>query len=186
MSQKPVESDKRTRVDRMLDHVKNNRVIAVLLVFGIGLAALASFTESVKKLVDVVPRIAKPHITGEWRSDPIDLYDSGPQVLVLHFKEVVGGQLTGSVKFLGADGKASSREHGILDGKLEGSRVSFSFDGGFKGRDSSGEYSVIVMESLTGEISKDQIRFVYRRDGSPTKQIILKRVAQAAGSNDGR
>ena len=41
MSHKPVESDKRTRVDRMLDHIKNNPVTP-----GIGLAALASFTES--------------------------------------------------------------------------------------------------------------------------------------------
>jgi len=53
-------------VDRFLNRVKNNRVTAVLIVIGVGLAALSSFTESLKKLSDALPTFSHAKVDGEW------------------------------------------------------------------------------------------------------------------------
>ena len=59
----------KTRVDRVLDRLKNNRIVAILVVIGIIVIALGSFADSVKKLLPdsfswSVPSRAKPAALG--------------------------------------------------------------------------------------------------------------------------
>ncbi len=48
-----------------------------------------------------------------------------------------------------------------LKGKLDGSSLAVSFYQGAKGRDSSGNYTVELAETLYGQIGEDEIKLQY-------------------------
>ena len=179
MTKKPVAQDNRTLVDRGLDRVKNNRFAAAIIIIGICLAAIASFTESLSKLSEVLPILSKPEIEGEWKSEPIDLYGAGPQVMILKFTEAVGGRLVGNVRFFDLEGNARTPELDVLEGKREGNTLTFSFDGGARTYSPSGPL-VPLRESVYGEVSDNEIQFVYQREGHGAVSFASRRKAQGS------
>lgn len=178
MRQTSPPQDKRTLVDRFFDRVKNNRIVATIIVIGVCLMALASFTDSMKKLYMALPTLSKIEMSGEWKSIPIDLYGAGPQTMVLQIKEMVGNHLSGSLRFYDIQGRPVTPDLNILQGRRDGSKLTFSFDGGIRRTRDSGEtYDVPVAETMYGEIASDEINFVYERDGDITVSFSAHKVA---------
>jgi Tol biopolymer transport system component len=169
MNHKPAKSDKRTRVDRMLDRVKNNPVIAVLLVFGIGLAALASFTDSIKKLLDVVPQITPlriANVTGAWMSVRPDPITTVKTILVFDFK-VDGGKLVGTIHH--------GYQQALLNGKIEGDTITFDVDQEWE----IGGKITVERQAYRGKVVGDKIQFVRTIAGSsPFEFTAVRRVPQ--------
>lgn len=56
-------------VDRFLARLKNNPVVAVLILLGLGVISLASFTDALTKLLSALPEIRHTVVTGEWQSE---------------------------------------------------------------------------------------------------------------------
>lgn len=178
MRQTSPSQDKRTLVDRFFDRVKNNRIVATIIVIGVCLMALASFTDSMKKLYMALPTLSKIEMSGEWKSIPIDLYGAGPQTMVLQIKEMVGNHLSGSLRFYDIQGRPVTPDLNILQGRRDGSKLTFSFDGGIRRTRDSGEtYDVPVAETMYGEVASDEINFVYERDGDITVSFSAHKVA---------
>ena len=92
-------ADSRTLVDQFLDRIKNNRVAAVVIIVCIGVGALASLTDSTRKLSEALSSLYKPELAGEWTSDTAAFYPVGPEVMRLRLLETAGGQVLGSVRF---------------------------------------------------------------------------------------
>ena len=67
-------ADSRTLVDQFLDRIKNNRVAAVVIIVCIGVGALASLTDSTRKLSEALSSFSKPGLAGEWTSDTAAFY----------------------------------------------------------------------------------------------------------------
>ena len=157
--------DQRTRVDRMLDAIKNNRIAAVVVIVCIGLAALANLTDTLKKLAPLLPGPAKIALDGEWRSEPFDSGDSNPQLLGLRVKEIADGRLAGTLRFYDVAGQALSPEFDVLAGKRTSNHVAFSFDGGLKRAGAAGAPWVPIAQSFSGELSATGLQLVYEREG---------------------
>ncbi len=172
------EADKRTLVDRFFERVKNNRVAAVLIVGAIVIGALASLADSTRKLVDLLPSFGAAHVAGEWKSLPTEFYPVGPEYLRLNLQEAVGGQVLGSVAFSGTDSGYDGgvpREFEILDGKLDGKKLTMYFDNGTPPR-----------KQISGEVAGKELHLVFLRDGHSGVPFTASRVAQAGQLLDAR
>jgi hypothetical protein len=157
--------DKRTLVDRTLDRIKNNRAAAAVIIVCIGLAALASLTDSLKKLYTLVPAPSNVSIDGKWKSEPFELYGSSLQTVVLEVREIAEGRLAGVIRFYDSRENPTSPEYEILQGKRESTKITFSFVGDLKRTPLSGGPMVAVAESISGEVSHSDLKLVYERDG---------------------
>ena len=182
MRKTPPPIDNRTLVDRFFDRVKNNRIAATIVVIGVCMMAFASFTDSMKKLYTSLPALSKIEVEGEWKSEPIDLYGAGPQTMILKLKEVAGGRLTGSLRFYNLQGRPATPDLDVLQGKRDGNKLMFSFDGGVRRTHDAGSTYVPVSETLYGEASSDGINFVYEREAHAAVPFSTRRVASAPGA----
>jgi hypothetical protein len=180
MRNAPPPQDKRTLVDRFFDRLKNNRIAATVVVIGICLMGLASFTDSLKKLYTTLPSLSKFEVTGEWKSEPMDFYGAGPQTITLKLKEVAGGRLTGSLRFYNPQGRPVTPALDVLQGKRDGNKVTFSFDGGVRRTHDSGSTYVPIPETVYGEASSNGINFVYEREGHGAVPFFTRKVGPAS------
>lgn len=169
-------SDNRSRVDRLLDRIRNNRFAALVIVAALGVGALASFTDSVRKLVDALPSWHEASVAGEWKSDePATFYFfKGLEFIRLNLKEAAGGQVVGSIQF-GGSPQAQARTAPIAEGKRNGKAVSFVLATG------NG-----LHESMSGEIAGDTLRLVAHLEQRGDIALTVHRIAQSAQLVDGR
>jgi hypothetical protein len=58
-------------VDRFLNGIRNNPVTAVLIILGIVVSAVASFSDAVRKLIALAPKPAPVAVSGRWTSEPL-------------------------------------------------------------------------------------------------------------------
>jgi hypothetical protein len=140
------------------------------------LAALASLTDSLKKLYPFLPTASKVALDGSWKSEPFELYGSSPQSLALEVKEVAEGKLAGFIRFYDSTEMPASPEYEILQGKRESNKVAFSIIGGMKRTPPSGGPLVAVAESFSGEVSENDFKLVYERDGYTPISLVAHRV----------
>jgi hypothetical protein len=176
MPKAPPKADGRTLVDQFLDRIKNNRVAAVIIIICVAVGALASLTDSTKKLSEALSSFSKSDLTGEWASDTAEFYPVGPEVLRLRLREAAGGQVLGSVQFSDPQNASSPREFEILEGKREGRKLSISFDSGGRLYQGGEGKSVALRETVTGEIAGSQLRLVYQREGHAGVPVNARRV----------
>ncbi len=156
--------DKRTTYDRLLARIKNQRSVAVAIVFGVVVIALASFTDSVKKLIGLAPvkspSVHHEDISGSWATDTLtNPYDEDETYrLVFHF-EVKGDAIVGTVT------EESPDEEGdpvtIVDGKINANAISFYTIGEVSGY---GPEPKPYREHYYGTISKTEINFTRQAD----------------------
>jgi len=169
-------ADSRSRVDRMLDRIRNNRFAAVAIVAALGVGALASFTDSVRKLADALPSLHESTFTGEWKSDEAATFYpfKGPEFIRLQLREAGAAQVVGSIQF-GGSPQAEARSAPIADGKRSGKSVAFVLETG------NG-----LRESMSGEIAGDELRLVAHLEHRGDIAITAHRIAQSAQLVDGR
>ena len=156
-------ADNRTLVDRLLDRIKNNRVAALVIIASLGLGAIASLTDSAKKLSGALSSFSSVSVAGEWKSDAAEFYPIGMEYMRLHLQETAG-QVLGSVRFSGTQ-DARARTFGIFDGKREGKNLTLSFDSGAILLRGSGGQPVPLRETISGELVGSDLHLVYQREG---------------------
>lgn len=157
-------TDKQTTYDRLLARIKNRRIVVIAIVFGVIVIALASFTNSVKKLVGLAtvktPRVHHEDITGSWATDtltsPCD--EDETYRLIFHF-EVRGDAVIGTVTEESPDEEEEAIP--IVDGKINASVVSFYIKGEVSGY---GPEPRPYREQYYGAISKKEIDFTRQTD----------------------
>lgn len=171
----PPKTDGRTRVDRFVDRLKNHPVGAVLVIAVLGIGALASLTDAVRKLDAVLPSFAKVDLAGEWKSDYTDFLGWGPEFMRLNLQAAPAGRWLGTVRF---SGHARSRMRGfeVLDATLSGNKVTLTFQNGSGGKP----------DTLVGELVGDELRLVFQREGRGGVPFTARRTPLATQLLDGR
>lgn len=170
----PEPPDKRTVVDRLLDRIKNNRLAAAVIVACIGIGALASLTDSTRKLGDALSSFGSKSVAGEWKSDAVEVARFGPEFVRLTLREAAAGQLTGSVQFSGNE-ELRPRTFQIQEGKREGKSLTLSFDGDYRTR-----------SALVGALEGSELRLVHRVEGEGAVPLTARRIDPATQRIDGR
>ena len=61
--------ESKTRVDRFTAWIKNNPIMAALVVLGTVVIALSTFTDAARNLLDLVITETRPDINGEWQAE---------------------------------------------------------------------------------------------------------------------
>ena len=84
-------------VDRFVAGLRNNRLTGALIIVGIVVIALASFTEALTKIVALLPEFRETNIAGRWQSDV--LTDAGTKFKYTYSFDLKtdGARLYGSV-----------------------------------------------------------------------------------------
>lgn len=169
-------ADRRSRVDRWLDRIRNNRFAALVIVAALGVGALASFTDSVRKLVDALPSTHGASLSGQWKSDDAATFYpfKGPEFIRLALQEAAGDQVVGTIQF-GGSPQADARSAPLSEGRRNGKSISFVLDTG------NG-----LRESMSGELAGDELRLVAHLEHRGDIAITAHRIAQSAQLVDGR
>jgi hypothetical protein len=165
----------KTLVDRLLDRVKNNRIAAAVILACLGIGAIASLTDSTRKLGEVWSSFGNKSIVGEWKTDEATFYPFfGPEFVRLYLQEPAADEVVGTLQFSG-NSHSVPRSFPITEGKRAGKSLTLSFDG------TSGK-----RETLVGDLSGDVLHVVHHMEYRGAVPITAHRIAQSAQLVDGR
>jgi hypothetical protein len=171
----PKPPDGRTLVDRLLDRIKNNRMAAVAIIACLGIGAIASLTDSTRKLTDALSSFTSRSAAGEWKSDAAAFRPPfRREFMRLYLQEPTADQLVGSIQF-GGNEELRPGNFPILEGKRAGKSLTLVFDSGNRARD-----------TVVGELAGSELRLVYQRPGHGAVPATARRVAQAPQLVNGR
>ena len=146
--------ESKTRVDRFNAWIKNNPVMASLVVLGSVVIALSTFTDAAKNLLDLVTTETRPDINGEWQAEVTYDWNNAQYSETFAFKGD-GEQMYGTASFLRV-------KRGILEGTAKRDRLQFTTK-------TQTESSTSITEEVhryEGRVLGDEIEFVMQTGGS--------------------
>ena len=161
----------------------------MLIIIGLVVISLASFTDALTKLLSVFPDIRQTVVTGQWQSDVLKDARTGREYRYSFSLKSDGSRLYGSAFRLVPyceEHKSAGQCEGygqpvpILDGKLERKAISFLCDWGELPGASPWTW-IKTKETFRGVVEGSKIRFVQQDDhNSPTVEFTATHVAKAA------
>jgi len=157
-----------TRFDRLNGQIKNNPVVAVLLILGTIVIALSTFTNAAKNLWTLRGPDTRPDINGDWAADvTYDWANAGYSEIFTFGGE--GEQLQGTASLRG-------RKRGILEGTVKGDRLQFSS----KTQEVLGDWNNPrdVLHRYQGRILHDEITFVMQTEGGLSPHVPVEFTAK--------
>jgi len=175
-------SEKKTLTDKVMTKLKNNPVIAIIIVFGTIIIVISAFTGAVQNLLGLLPDEPKKpsyNIDGYWVADKTDK----TPYTVFNFK-VIGNQVVGTVK-RPPTFSMSQGISGIIDGQVIADSISFRTRHEYIKRFGTynfetGQRSPDIEEELVthykGKIDKDTIRFIIQTDDGFYAECIARKV----------
>ena len=164
-------NETRTRVDRLISQIKNNRILAFLIVLGVIAIALSAFTDAARNLLGLVIRDTRPAINGEWKAEVTYDWNNAKYIESFTFKGE-GQEVYGTASFL-------RMPRGILEGKIEKDKLEFITKtqevlGSSEPRVSTHHYR--------GVLSGDEINFSMQTDGGYSEHIPIEFIAKRVPS----
>lgn len=165
--------ESRTLIDRFNARIKNNPIVASLIILGTIVIALSTFTNAAKSLLALLMPDARPSINGEWRADVT--YDwrnaSHPETFTFTGD---GEDVQGTASYLGHPRR-------ITEGKATKGSVQFTtttqvlLGADWKtARDEVHHYQ--------GTVSRDEIKFVMQTEGGFTEHTPIAFTAKRAST----
>jgi hypothetical protein len=163
----------RTAFDKFLSRIKNNSVVASLLVVGTIVIAVSTFTDATQKILGLISTERTPNIEGKWRTEVLtNPYDDTERYTLLFQFAQQGETLLGTVTETDV-GEQEGFAKTISDGKIKGDVVSFYTLGEVMSDQKTQHYK----ETYSGTIRKNEIAFE-RLDDLPDGGIAEKFVAK--------
>jgi hypothetical protein len=164
-----------TAFDKVLSRIKNNPVVAALLVVGTIVIAVSAFTDATQKLLGLIYTEKIPNIEGKWRTKVLtNPYDDTERYTLLFQFAQQGDTLMGTVTETDVGGREGFAKN-IRDGKIKGNVVSFYTPGEVTSDQGTRHYN----ETYSGTIRKNQIA-LERLDDLPDGDMAEKFVATPA------
>ena len=108
-----------TRFDRMNTRIRNNPVMAVLILLGTLVIALSTFTNAAKDLLSLVKTETRANINGDWIAEVPYYWNNKTFNEQFTFKGE-GDELSGSASLF-------RRKKGILEGSVKKDKLEFIF-----------------------------------------------------------
>ncbi len=141
--------------DKLLFRIKNNSVVAALLVVGVIVIAVSTFTDATQKMLDLIFTERVPNIEGKWRTEVLtNPYDHTERYTLLFQFVQQGETLMGTVTETDVDEHEGFAKT-LSDGKIKGNVISFYT----LGEVGSDEKTQRYKESYSGTIRKKEIAF---------------------------
>ena len=169
--------DSSTQVEKTITRIKNNPIIASLIVFGIIIIAVSTFTNAVQNLLghfiqDKNPAIAD--INGKWASSVLTSpFDKNDTFRIVFEFEVKGDIVLGTLREVSTTNRYNAI-NSILDGKIQDNRISFHV----QKTSIFGKDSVRYKDLFYGTLSENELHFVLQSDrpwSFPPRNFIARR-----------
>ncbi len=169
-------NQQRTRFDRLISRIKNNPLLAFLVVLGTIVIALSTFTNATKNLLSLITKPAIVDVTGTWATQELTNPFAENDKFRLYFDfEVKGDILLGAIRMVSTTNQYHyDVRKGILGGKIKGNLISFYTIE----QSLSGTETVTYKDFYYGSALKNEIEFTQQSDrpwGFPPQKFIAKR-----------
>lgn len=159
-------SEPKNLIDRFNLRIRNNPVVAVLIVLGTIVIALSSFTNATKNLLGLVVKDTRPAINGEWRAEVTYDWPNANHTETFTFSGE-GDAVHGTASFLGV-------KRGVVEGKAQNDRLQFVT----RTPDSSGDALKESVHHYQGKVLRDEITFVMQTQGGFSEHTPIEFVAK--------
>ena len=166
------------RFRKIIARIKDNPIVASVILFGTIVIALSTFTDAVRNLLSLTDKVREPASVEKVREPaPVDIsgtwtarvtYSWGHTYEERFAFKVSQEELVGTASFLG-------RGRGIQKGQIKGNEISFLL----KLEELLGTETRSYTQYYKGRISGDEIRFVMQDDrGNPPVEFTVRRSAK--------
>lgn len=164
-------NEQKTRFDRLNARVKNNPILATLIVLGTIIIALSTFTDATKNLLSLANQETRPNVNGEWKGEVTYDWDSSKFTEVFTF-DGTGEKLYGTASLL-------ETKRSILEGSVGKGRIEFIV----KTQEVLGsqEFKISIYH-YRGKVLADQILFVMQAIGSYSENVPIEFTARRVSS----
>jgi hypothetical protein len=158
-----------TRFDRFNLWIKNNPIVASLIVVGTIVIALSTFTDAAKNLLSLVVKETRPDINGEWKAEVTYDWNNAKYTETFTFGGD-GEEVYGTASFL-------RRRRGILEGKVRKDKLEFVT----KTREVSGagwNNQKDAVHRYRGKVFRDEIKFIMQTEGGFSEHVPIEFTAR--------
>ena len=179
-------AEPKTRFNKIIIRIKNNRILALVIVLGTIVISIAAFTDAVKSLLSLVDREPTPiDISGQWVTDILtNRFDENDTYLLFFNFKAEEDLLSGTMRKVArrSDGYGYDFRKGIMDGRIKGDKISFYIQEAYiksVPKKSVQEFSTTKTVQFKvfyhGTVSDDEIHFMRQDDrGHPPDKFTAK------------
>ena len=156
--------ESKTLLEKLNLKIKNNPVIAALIIFGTIVIALSTFTDAAKSLLGFINIESRPDINGEWVAEITYDWQNAKYNEKFNFKGE-GTEVYGTVSLFRSD-------RGISEGQVSKNEIQFVM----KAQEILGSDDEIrdVFYRYKGKIEGDEIKFVLLIDGGYSSHVPIE------------
>ena len=161
-------SEPKTRFDKFNHRIKNNPILASVILLGTIVIALSTFTNAAKNLLNLVITETRPDINGEWKADVA--YDWLNDEYTEKFKfSGEGENVNGTASFLGL-------KRSIIEGTAKKNNLLFLT----KSKEYLGDpgNSKSVLRRYRGKVLDGEIKFVLTIEGGFSERVPIEFIAR--------
>lgn len=160
-------NETRTQVDRLISKIKNNPILAFLIVLGSIAIALSAFTDAARNLLGLVIEEKRPAINGEWKAEVTYDWKNAKYIEIFTFKGE-GEEVYGTASFL-------RLRRGILEGKIKKDTLEFIT----KTQEVLGPGEPrVAIHHYRGRLLGDEINFSMQTEGGYSEHIPVEFIAK--------
>ena len=164
-----------TKFDNLKSRIKNNPVLASLMVAGVIIIALSSFTDAAKNLLDLLSTESRPDINGTWT-----VTVTYPWINTSHIETFsLGGkdsEVLGEASYL-------ATKHVILEGSIVEDRIEFKTKSIEYPPEWDNDNTKLATHHYKGRISEDRREFVMETYGGYSSYPPIKFTASKVPVN---
>ncbi len=161
-------TEPQTRLDRFNFFIKNNPIVASLIIFGTIVITLSSFTDATIKILDLIATQTRPDINGQWIAEVNYDWGNSKYSEKLTFSGN-GEEVYGVASYAGV-------KNDIINGKVNKDKLEFST----KSRELIGDSETDETHRYQGTILRDEIKFVIQTEGHIPIEFIARRLSNSS------
>jgi hypothetical protein len=161
-------NEPKTRLDRLNARIRDNPIVASLIILGTVVIALSTFTNAARNLWSLVAVETRADINGNWIAEVTYAWQNTRYTETFTFSGD-GEEVYGTASFLGL-------RRGILEGKTKKGRLQFTI----KTHGVLGDWNnpKEVVHRYQGKVLRDEISFVMQTEDSFTEHPPIEFTAQ--------
>ena len=165
-------NEEKNFVAKTISKIKSNPVTGSLILIGVVIISLSTFTDAAKKLLDLAIQETRPNLNGEWTAEVLYDWPNAKYIETFVFKGE-GEEVFGIASFL-------QTERGILEGRVTKDKITFVTT---TSESLGGKPTLETVHDYRGAIVGDDIHFVMQTKGGYSPHIPVEFIAKRALNN---
>lgn len=166
-------SEPKTKAEQLLTQLKNNPLLATLIVLGTIVIGVSAFTDAARNLVGVFTPASRPAINGQWVAEVTYDWPNAKYQETFSFQGA-NGEIYGTASFLGV-------KRGIVEGKVNKQKVQFVT----KTREVIGDQPAReTTHNYRGELAGNELRLFMQTSGGYSTHVPVEFTARRVPDSD--